>query len=227
MVLHVLKGDPALRDLEHEHLDSPGMVYLFFSDKQGHRGLTSDTTQALWMHVAEVFSEWISSSAYFVIIPLPLVEGWWQPVAALDRHCHRSRVEYPDHPVPNLISSKSDSMPLLVGSALPSAAWMGQTEETGGGHTPKVPTSWPRGRPPKTCPVKDGTGNSLPSSPERDGTDSDRYSMENEAQSTHHHRRRWCGENWLAPACLDMLIFKSTDPNMDVMYTLWRFDVQG
>ena len=24
-----------------------------------------------------------------------------------------------------------------------------------------------------------------------------------------------------------MLIFKSTDPNVDVMYTLWRFDVQG
>ena len=26
---------------------------------------------------------------------------------------------------------------------------------------------------------------------------------------------------------LDMPIFKSTDPNVDVMYTLWRFDVQG
>ena len=26
---------------------------------------------------------------------------------------------------------------------------------------------------------------------------------------------------------LDMPIFKSTDPNADVTYTLWRFDVQG
>ena len=26
---------------------------------------------------------------------------------------------------------------------------------------------------------------------------------------------------------LDMPIFKSTDPNVDVMYTLWRFDMQG
>ena len=26
---------------------------------------------------------------------------------------------------------------------------------------------------------------------------------------------------------LDMPIFKSADPNADVMYTLWRFDVQG
>ena len=26
---------------------------------------------------------------------------------------------------------------------------------------------------------------------------------------------------------LDMPIFKSTDPNADVMFTLWRFDVQG
>ena len=35
------------------------------------------------------------------------------------------------------------------------------------------------------------------------------------------------GEKPLAPACLDMLIFKLTDPNADVMYTLWRFNVQG
>ena len=35
------------------------------------------------------------------------------------------------------------------------------------------------------------------------------------------------GEKWLAPVHLDMLIFKSTDPNADVTYTLWRFDVQG
>ena len=29
----------------------------------------------------------------------------------------------------------------------------------------------------------------------------------------------------LAPARLDMLVFKSTDPGVEVMYTLWRFDV--
>ena len=47
MVLHVLKGDPTLRDLEHVQVDSPSMVYLFFCDKQGHRGLKCDTTQVL------------------------------------------------------------------------------------------------------------------------------------------------------------------------------------
>ena len=28
MVLHILKGDPTLRDLEHVEVDSPGMAYL-------------------------------------------------------------------------------------------------------------------------------------------------------------------------------------------------------
>ena len=159
------------------------------------------------MHVVEAFSEWISHSAHFVIIPLLLAESWQQAVAASDRCHQRSRAEYPDYPVPNLISSESDSMPLLVGSALPSAVQMGQVEEIGGGCTPRVPTSQPSGRPHKTCPVKDGAGNSPPSSPERGGVDSDGYSMVSEAQSTHHCRRRQWGKKWLAPACLDMSIF--------------------
>ena len=150
MVLHILKSNPTLRDLEHVQVDGPGMAYLFFYHKQGHIGLTCDVVQALQMHVAEAFSEWISCSTHFVIIPLPLAEGWWWAVAASDRCHHRSRAEYPDCPVPNLISSRSHSMPLLVGSTPPSAAWMGQAEETGGGLTPRVPTSWPSGRPPTT-----------------------------------------------------------------------------
>ena len=47
MVLHILKGDPTLRDLEHVQVDGPSMVYLFFYDKQGCRGLTFDAPQAL------------------------------------------------------------------------------------------------------------------------------------------------------------------------------------
>ena len=35
MVLHVLKSDPALRDLKHIQVDRPRMAYLFFFDKQG------------------------------------------------------------------------------------------------------------------------------------------------------------------------------------------------
>ena len=57
MVMHILKGDPTLRDLEHVQVDGPGMAYLLFFDKQGHRGLKFDATQTLQTHVAEVFSE--------------------------------------------------------------------------------------------------------------------------------------------------------------------------
>ena len=132
----------------------------------------------------------------------------------------------PNHPMPHLVSSESESMLPLVGSAPPSATWMGQVEE-GDGCTPRVPTSWLRGRPPEAHLAKDGAGNLLPSSADRGGVNSDGYSTVSETQSTCCHRRKWQGEKLLTPAHLDMLIFKSTDPNTDVTCTLWRFDVQG
>ena len=104
---------------------------------------------------------------------------------------------------------------------------MDGTNQGIGDHAPRVPSSQQRGRPPKACPMKDGAGNSPPSSPDRGSTDSDRYSTVSKAQSTHHHRRKQSGEGCLAPTHLDMLIFKSTDPNVDVTYTLWRLNVQG
>ena len=124
-----------------------------------------------------------------------------------------------------MMSSESDSMLPLVGSALPSAVWMGQLEE-GGSHSLRVPSSWPRGRPPKHRPAKNGMGNLPLSSLDRDGVDSNGYSKVGKAPSSHCCRRKWHGEKWLAPACLDMPIFKLTDLNADVTYTLWRF-VQG
>ena len=45
MVLHILKGDPALRDLEHVQVDGPGTAYLFFCDKQCHKGLKQDIAE--------------------------------------------------------------------------------------------------------------------------------------------------------------------------------------
>ena len=147
-------------------------------------------------------------------------------MAASDRQHQRSWVEYLDHPVPCMISSESDSMLPLVGSASSNAVQMGQLEE-GGSCALRVPGSQPRGRPPKQCSAKDGMGNLPPSSLDRDGVGSDGYSMVSKAPSSCHCRRKWHGEKRLAPACLDMLIFKSTDPNADVSYTLWRFDVQG
>ena len=35
MVMHILKTDPVLRELEHVQVDGPGTAYLFFYDKQG------------------------------------------------------------------------------------------------------------------------------------------------------------------------------------------------
>ena len=186
--------------------------------------LKQDAAETLRAHVAKGFSEWISHSANFVVILLPLAEGWQRATATLDRHHLRSRTEYPDCSVPCMVSSESDSTPPLVGGTPPSAAWMGQIKE-GGGHAPRMPATPPRGRPPKPCPAKEGTGNSLPSSPDRGGTDSDGYSTVSEAQSTHCHRRKLWGEKCLVPTHLDVLIFKLTNLNTDVMYTLWRFYV--
>ena len=76
MIMHVLKNDPVLRELEHMQVDSLGTAYLFFYDKQGHHGLGQDTAYAIWAHVEEAFSEWISHSAHFAISLLPLMEAW-------------------------------------------------------------------------------------------------------------------------------------------------------
>ena len=82
MVMHVLKSDLVLRELEHVQVDGPGIAYLFLYDKQGHRGLGQDAVHAVWTHVEEAFSEWISCSAHFTVSCLPLMEVWWHSVAA-------------------------------------------------------------------------------------------------------------------------------------------------
>ena len=151
MVLHILKGDPTLRDIEPVQVDGPGMAYLFFYDKQGHRGLKQDATETLRAHMAVAFLEWISCSAHFVIILLPLSEGWWRAKATLDRCCQRSRTEYPDHSVPCMVSSELDSMLSLVGGTPPSAAQMGQIEE---GASPQGTCHTAGRRPPSHAPQR-------------------------------------------------------------------------
>ena len=63
-----------LRELEHVQVDGLGTAYLFFYDKQGHRGLGQDATHAVQTHVEEAFSEWILHSAHFTISLFPLME---------------------------------------------------------------------------------------------------------------------------------------------------------
>ena len=65
MVMHVLKSDLVLWELERVQVDGPGTAYLFFYDKQGHQGLKQ-----------EAFLEWISCSDHFNISLLPLMEVW-------------------------------------------------------------------------------------------------------------------------------------------------------
>ena len=55
MVMHVLKSDLVLRELEHVQVDGPGTAYLFFYDKQGHQGLGQDATHAVQTHMEEAF----------------------------------------------------------------------------------------------------------------------------------------------------------------------------
>ena len=77
MVMHVLKSNLVLRQLEHVQVDGPVTAYLFYYDKQGHQGLGQDTAYVIQAHMEEAFSEWISHSAHFAISLLPLEEAWW------------------------------------------------------------------------------------------------------------------------------------------------------
>ena len=76
MVMHVLKSNPVLRELEHVQVDGPGTAYLFFYNKQSCLSLRQDTMHAIQTHVEEAFSEWISCSAHFTISLFPLMEAW-------------------------------------------------------------------------------------------------------------------------------------------------------
>ena len=143
MVLHVLKSDPTLRNLEHIQVDGPEMAYLFFFDKQGHHGLTLDAAHAMRAHEGEAFSEWISHSVHFAVNPLPLAEGWCHVMAASEGHRQWLQAQYTGRPALNLASSESDSNPSLVGSAPPAAVRTGPVEDTGCGWAARVPTSHP------------------------------------------------------------------------------------
>ena len=55
MVLHVLKSDPALRELEHVKVDGPGLAYLFFFNRHWCHGLTKEAALSICSHLADVF----------------------------------------------------------------------------------------------------------------------------------------------------------------------------
>ena len=85
MVLHVLKNDPALRELEHVQVNGPGIVYLFFYDRHGHHSLMKEAAFAIHSHLADTFAEWIGRSAHFEVVTLLLEEGCHHVTTAQDR----------------------------------------------------------------------------------------------------------------------------------------------
>ena len=130
MVMHVLKSDPVLRELEHVQVDSPGTAYLFFYDEQGCQGLGQDTAYVIQAHMVEAFSGWISCSTHFSISLLPLMEAWQQAVAASDHRRLRSWAENPAPSIPVVTAGESDSSVQLVGSAPQQAGRSSTVEET-------------------------------------------------------------------------------------------------
>ena len=77
MVLHVLKNDPALRELEHIQVDGPGIAYLFY-DRHRCCILTKEAALAICLHLADAFAEWIGRSVHFKVVTL-----------LQDKGCHR------------------------------------------------------------------------------------------------------------------------------------------
>ena len=174
MVMHVLKSNPVLQELEHVQVDGPGTVYLFFYDKQGHWGLGQDAADAVQTHVEEAFSEWILCSAHFNISLLPLMEAWWWSVAAFDHRRLRSWAENSAHNTPVGAAWESDSSSQLVGSAAQQAGRAsGVGEMTEARLTPHTRAVQLHGRPLKSQCTTVGRGGSPPSSPDRGAPNSD------------------------------------------------------
>ena len=130
MVMHVLKSDPVLRELEHMQVDGPGTAYLFFYDRQGHHSLGQDTAHAIRAHVEEAFSEWILHSVHFTVSLLPLVEAWQQAVATSDHPRLRGWAGNPAPRIPIMTMGESDSSVQLVGSTPQQAGRLAMAEET-------------------------------------------------------------------------------------------------
>ena len=149
MVMHVLKSDSVLQDLKHVQVDGPGTAYLFYFDKQGHRGLSFEAIQAMRTHVGDVFAEWISRSAHFNVNPLQLAEGWYCMVTALEWHRYRSRTKFQPQAAQSLVRRESDSTQQLEGSAPLSAMRVGPADEARGVHGNSTALTRPSGRPPK------------------------------------------------------------------------------
>ena len=146
--------------------------------------------------------------------------------------CLRSpKAENPAPSIPVVTTGESDCSVQLVGSAPQQAGRASAVEEMAEARlAAHAGAACPHGQPPKSQCTVVGGGGLPPSSPDRGALDSDGYSTASETAGHQHQCRgcRWSREKkQLAPARLDMPIFKSTDPGAEVTYTLWRLDVDA
>ena len=137
-------------------------------------------------------------------------------------------MENPVHNTPVGAAWESDSSSQLVGSAPQQAGRASRVGEvTEARLTTCTGAAQMCRRPLKSqCTTVSG-GGLPPSSPDCGALDSDGYSTVSE-NAGHWYRCRGSRERkWLAPMRLDMPIFKSTDPGVEVTYTFWHFDVDA
>ena len=174
MVQHVLKSNPALRELEHIQVDSPGLAYLFFYERHGHYGLTKEAAIAIHSHLADAFTEWIGRSAHFVSVPLLLKEGCQHVMAAQER-CRQCiwPQEQPTLPI-HVTGSASSGLSQLVGRVPSIPEVQDRATEL---ETPRVNVARPHRHQTKAKQTPGGGGaGPPPSSPKHPGgADSDGY----------------------------------------------------
>ena len=137
-----------------------------------------------------------------------------------------TQTEFQSPVAPSPTVSESDSNPQLLGNTPESTRRPGLAEELMNMRGARTVSTKKTGRPLKKQPVGGG-GNLPPSSPDHSGADSDGYSTTSEAAGGQQRCRRQRNEKRLDPTCLDMPIFKTIDLNVDVRYTIWKFDVEG
>ena len=119
MVQHVLKSDPALRDLEHVQVDGPGLAYLFLYNRHGYSGLSKEAALTMRSHIADAFAKWIGRSTHFDAVPL-LLEAGQQHMTGMQerrRQCIQP-LEQPALPI-HVSESASSGLSQLVGGVPP------------------------------------------------------------------------------------------------------------
>ena len=156
------------------------------------------------------------------------MEVWQQSITVSDHQRLRSQAKNPAHNAPVGVAWESDSSSQLVGSApQQDGRTSGMGERTEARLATCTVTVQLCRRPPKSQCTTVGRGDSPPSSPDRGAPDSDGYSTASETVGRRHRHRGSREWKRLVPMRLDMPIFKSTDPGVEVMYTLWHFDVDA